>query len=1321
MAAFQHPGAFHQARLLIKQALDTGATSLNLSKLRLRQLPKDLVLLADQISSLDLSNCGALTDLSSIEAFTQLTELKVSGCYALQSLDELKFLTKLTKLDVSRCQSLQNLDGMKHNLRHLDISYCRGLQNLGGLQYLTQLNHLDISYCPALQNLDLLQHLTQLTHLALRCCGTLKSLDRLKHLTQLLKLDVSDCGALESLKGLQHLSELTQLEVNASRSLKSLDGVQHLTHLTKLAVCNCHALHSLVELQQLKKLTQLAVSGSDTLESLDGLQYLTQLFKLAVSRCGALKNVEVLQNMTQLTHLNISYSHAVKDLDRLKHLSQLTHLDVSGFFVLNSLDGLQYLTQLTHLDISRCNALKSLERLENLTQLTQLVIRECDALISVDGLKHLTKITHLSVSHCRALNNLEEVRHLTQLTQLDISGAIALKSLDGLQHLTKLTELSINSCHGLTSLDKLQHLTDLSQLAVSGCDALKSLDVFLHMTKLTQLDVSNCQALQSLNGIDHLVHLITLKAEECSIVEIGPLQTLNKEFPYFNKLYLYGNPLQKRYNLQLEKLENSLPILEAFLYQQGSIQSQTPIRLPAKVMLLGNHAAGKTTLLCEIDPNVKYAGSTHILQVHPYAGADQKEERKQKHKLPAAMIYDFGGQDYYHGIYRVFMGQDGICCLVWNKQQDRNHCVPDSNSENNLLFNRVYWLGCIRHFQPTIFSITPDSASNPDVSASELILVQTYIERDDSELTVSSHIYSQHHLSLKAVNKSNENLASANSIDDLNHNLNTSALAYFRAQLNKVIYQHQTTIEQAAWYEAFLARILATHQTKKLSDYYQATETDELLKHYRAPRASLAEHKLLETALTQLHRQGLVLYYPHINSKKVWQNPMAFVEYVHEKVLTKSHLKQSKGIITKELFANEKIDPDVLAILQKEKVIFLHPFGGDDGNQPEYIVPNYLSLINESSPDYQLATFGLLARPALILWFEHFVPLGLINQLVCFFGQMPDRKKFWRDQILFTLEASSKVLIKLEFSPKLQIKVYLQNNDAKQYQQHLSYLYYVLMGLYHDYSVDPLDDYCQNHHELCRQYGHYRELDPLPNKAKPFSPELPWLYRQIYLNPPNDLRLSVNGQYFVKVTDLARLDEQQTTVAAQSSDDAEISVQLPASQFAPFMLNKPKKRLKVFISYSHDDIKQRHVLQKFLSNLIRAEKIEIWHDNMINAGDFWDQTIRQKLAEADVAILLVSQSLLASSYIQDVEAPLLMQLHQQRKLSIVPVLIRECCYEDWLIFPPGSNPDLATFAAELQFLPKNEQAQLQAIQDWHNPEKAWKQVVAALNQLFIQS
>jgi predicted GTPase len=68
----------------------------------------------------------------------------------------------------------------------------------------------------------------------------------------------------------------------------------------------------------------------------------------------------------------------------------------------------------------------------------------------------------------------------------------------------------------------------------------------------------------------------------------------------------------------------------------------------------------------------------------------------------------------------------------------------------------------------------------------------------------------------------------------------------------------------------------------------------------------------------------------------------------------------------------------------------------------------------------------------------------------------------------------------------------------------------------------------------------------------------------------------------------------------------------------------------IFIAYSHEDIALKNELKKFLRPLLREERISLWDDFDIEAGEEWDAKIKERLYGADVVLLLVSSDSLAS-------------------------------------------------------------------------------------------
>jgi hypothetical protein len=74
------------------------------------------------------------------------------------------------------------------------------------------------------------------------------------------------------------------------------------------------------------------------------------------------------------------------------------------------------------------------------------------------------------------------------------------------------------------------------------------------------------------------------------------------------------------------------------------------------------------------------------------------------------------------------------------------------------------------------------------------------------------------------------------------------------------------------------------------------------------------------------------------------------------------------------------------------------------------------------------------------------------------------------------------------------------------------------------------------------------------------------------------------------------------------------------------------RQTSIFISYSHHDRRLKQQLIGHLSVLQRQGLIGTWHDGNINAGSEIDPAIAEHLGKADIILLLVSATFLASDY-----------------------------------------------------------------------------------------
>jgi hypothetical protein len=135
----------------------------------------------------------------------------------------------------------------------------------------------------------------------------------------------------------------------------------------------------------------------------------------------------------------------------------------------------------------------------------------------------------------------------------------------------------------------------------------------------------------------------------------------------------------------------------------------------------------------------------------------------------------------------------------------------------------------------------------------------------------------------------------------------------------------------------------------------------------------------------------------------------------------------------------------------------------------------------------------------------------------------------------------------------------------------------------------------------------------------------------------------------------------------------------------------------LFYSYSHEDEPLRNELAKHISVLNRQGVISDWHDRRIGAGEEWKGAIDRNLDAAQIILLLVSSSFLASDYCWDLEMKRAIERHHRNEARVIPIILRSC---DWHGAPFGS----------LQALPKDGRA----VTLWANKDKAWTDVAKGI-------
>jgi len=120
---------------------------------------------------------------------------------------------------------------------------------------------------------------------------------------------------------------------------------------------------------------------------------------------------------------------------------------------------------------------------------------------------------------------------------------------------------------------------------------------------------------------------------------------------------------------------------------------------------------------------------------------------------------------------------------------------------------------------------------------------------------------------------------------------------------------------------------------------------------------------------------------------------------------------------------------------------------------------------------------------------------------------------------------------------------------------------------------------------------------------------------------------------------------------------------------------------KVFFSYSHKDRSVKEKIDQHFSILKRTTVIDIWSDNEIPAGAYFDKVIKEELEEADIILLLVTANFLASDYCHDIEMKRSLEKHRNCEAKVVPIILDVC---DWKHTELGRLNALPTDGREIK-------------------------------------
>lgn len=354
------------------------------------------------------------------------------------------------------------------------------------------------------------------------------------------------------------------------------------------------------------------------------------------------------------------------------------------------------IAQLKHISELRCygeidedfygGKIFDLTPLAGLTQLETLTLERLPV-HDLAPLSGLVALRDLSLSYT-AIADLKPLASLSRLTEFTCSDCVLI-DWDSLPELSSLKELTAAYCSisDVTPLARLSGLVD-ARLYVNSFRDIRPLAT---LTQLKALDIDRTETAE----LRPLLALPQLRYLNCSSVPAKDLQVLTPLWEegelatlVAHDIYWPGVPAEV---LSADPYgDNCLPRLRAHLADLDA--GATPQR-QTKLMVLGNGRVGKTQLVRRLrhEPFDEAVPSTHGVVVT----TTSLPVRTPGQPVDTLHVWDFGGQDLYHGTHSLFMKSGSSAVVAWNPgaESASTHVHQGMRFRNEPL---AYWLEFVK-------------------------------------------------------------------------------------------------------------------------------------------------------------------------------------------------------------------------------------------------------------------------------------------------------------------------------------------------------------------------------------------------------------------------------------------------------------------------------------------------------------------------------------------------------------------------------------------------------------------------------------------------
>jgi|GEM_PF-681424 len=1210
------------------------------------------------LNELRILHCNAVHDISILGSLPSLQVLNFNGAKVrdlspISRLRELEYLSirelnlsnltplaPLVKIKLLQLNSVQVHDlNFLANLKRLEILNLRATRakDLSPLAYLEELKSLDLSDTAVI---DL---------------NPLSNLKKLKRLI-LSKTQIFETGSLALLNGLEEL-DLSRTQVVDLGPLKKSNGIKKLNlHGTPVT--------DLDPLSNLKSLKQLNISGTQVtdlspLSNFKELEILS-IDSIEVSDTTPLSVLKELKNLRAVKTL-------VEDVRPLSKLRRLEQLSLSNTLVedlrpIGEIDTLKTLG-LSNTQIKDLSPLSSLKELENLS-LDSTKVSDLSPVSTLESLKFLSLIE----SHVTDLGPLAKLQNLVRVNL----SKTAVSDLGPLSAIAGLTTINLASTK-VVDLKPLENATELLDLNLSET-LVEELSPLSKLKKLVKLNLNNSKV-SSLTPLMSISGLKRLDIGSTNVIELGPVERLEK----LNDLNLS--------NTQVTDLTpiSKLNWLDTLRMRNSQVKDLTPISNLNRL----NRLDLSNTLIEDLNPVVKMKRLSqlgfsntrifdlNILSQMPLLTNVDCSRTKVSDLTPVLMLPEINREvKWEEGLWGAY----GVSCkdspLVFppvefaKESSDAVRDYLDELGTNGRPLNevKVLFLGegasgktsVVRRLMDQPFNINESQTHGIRINALPIILEQ--------EESVLAHLWDfggqevmhathQFFLSQRAVyvlllnsrtddkvekwlkyaasfggsspvmvvlNKIDENPSFAVNEKYLREKYpqikdfyklsckTGKGFSKFKEALTEIVKESRTrkTPFPEKWME-----VKNHFSTLKNDENYDYIDTSEYIN--MCSKVGITRKFSQSVLLQFLHDLGVLINFQNLkNFETNILNPLWLTAGVY-RIINSELLAERGGILHENDFENVINDPrHVVGNISEKKFVFprskliyivrvMEEFELCYSlDLKTFVVPQLLPV-----PEPEFPFSGLQFE----IHFIDFMPDSFFPRLMVKLHDLIHDEKRWRTGMILHKPSFFKAFARIRWDKEDQkFQISVSGEDRRELLSYIRATVSEIAGTFTDLKYE----------ELVPVQGHSKfvEYEMLTDAEKAGREE-------IFIGRPVNRMVNV-AELLDGVEESSMRDEDE---------------QLP---------------IKAFVSYSHVDFAYLRKLRRALSTLIRLNKLELWDDKHIDAGDEWEEIIFKQLDQSEIIICLLSSDFIASDFCFKLEFERALTAHRQGKKTIVPIWLR---------------------------------------------------------------